>query len=445
MKNIKLSFGALIALLTAFWLMADSAVPQPFTYFAFRSVFMQYSGVVAIGLMSAAMILAARPKWLEPHLNGLDKMYRLHKWLGITTLVISILHWWWATGTKWMVGWGWLERPARGPRSAPVDQGLIEGWLGSQRHLAESLGEWAFYASLVLLVLALVKWFPYHLFKKTHKWLAVGYLVLVFHSIVLTKFSYWSQPIGVILAGLMLAGSVAAVLVLSGRVGRHRKVQGSVASINYYPELRVLETTIDLNEGWPGHTAGQFVFVTSDRKEGPHPYTIASAWLPEERRLVFITKALGDHTSRLRDRLRIGMPVSVEGPYGCFDFDDSRPSQIWVGAGIGITPFVAAMKQRAIKNDSRPVYLFHPTADFSQEAIDKLSADALAAGVRLHVLVSGRDGRISADRIRRIVPDWQSASVWFCGPPAFGQSLRDDFIEHGLPDKHFHQELFQMR
>jgi predicted ferric reductase len=37
----------------------------------------------------------------------------------------------------------------------------------------------------------------------------------------------------------------------------------------------------------------------------------------------------------------------VEGPYGCFDFEDGQPHQIWIGAGIGITPFVARMKQRA--------------------------------------------------------------------------------------------------
>ena len=41
------------------------------------------------------------------------------------------------------------------------------------------------------------------------------------------------------------------------------------------------------------------------------------------------------------------MPVTVEGPYGCFDFEDAQPRQVWIGAGIGITPFVARMKQLA--------------------------------------------------------------------------------------------------
>lgn len=79
MKNIKLSLWALLLIFTGLWLLVDTLAPVPFTYFSFRSVFMQYSGVLGIGVMSVAMLLAVRPKWPEPWLGGLDKMYRLHK------------------------------------------------------------------------------------------------------------------------------------------------------------------------------------------------------------------------------------------------------------------------------------------------------------------------------------------------------------------------------
>lgn len=49
-------------------------------------------------------------------------------------------------------------------------------------------------------------------------------------------------------------------------------------------------------------------------------------------------------------------------PYGCFDFEDGRPRQIWIGAGNGITPFVARMKQLAAHARPVTVDLFHPTA-----------------------------------------------------------------------------------
>ena len=79
------------------------------------------------------------------------------------------------------------------------------------------------------------------------------------------------------------------------------------------------------------------------------------------------------------------------------------------------------------------------------KALDKLRADAQAAGIRLHVLVSERDGRLSGERLRAEVPGWREASVWFCGPAGFGQALRADLVAHGLPEDAFHQELFQMR
>jgi predicted ferric reductase len=156
--------------------------------------------------LPACLLLAVRPKWLEPHLRGLDKMYRLHKWLGITALVTSASHWWFAQGTKWMVGWGWVARPARrGDEGGHVELSGLVGWLHAQEHLAKNIGQWTFYFAAALMVLALVKLFPYYWFRKTHTWLAAGYLRLVYHGTVLAKPGYRAQPVGWAVAALMAA------------------------------------------------------------------------------------------------------------------------------------------------------------------------------------------------------------------------------------------------
>lgn len=444
MNKIKFSFVLFLLILNALWLLADSLLPNPFTYFSFRSVFVQYTGVIGIGVMSVAMLLAIRPLWLERPLKGLDKMYRLHKWLGITGLVFAMTHWWFAKGTKWMVGWGWLEKPERRPRGEQVLPS-IEQWFRSQRGLAESVGEWAFYAAVILIALALIKRFPYHLFRKTHHLIAVAYLILVFHSIVLTKFAYWTQPIGLVMFTLLISGTVSALLVLTGRVGAGRKVQGEIESLYYYPGVNVVEGTTKVNGHWPGHKPGQFAFVTSNQREGAHPYTIASAWNAKDPKLTFISKGLGDWTKQLSHRLKVGMPVSIEGPYGCFDFDDQQSHQIWIGAGIGITPFIARMQHLTHTPDGKQIDLFHPTTDVDQAALAKLKADAKAAGINLHLVLTLEYGRLTPKQIRDVVTDWQSVSIWYCGPHTFGNSLRKDFVRHGLAAKNFHQELFEMR
>ena len=121
MKNIQRTLISLLLGLTALWRLAESAaLPVTTGLFPWRTLLVQYSGLLGMGVMSAAMLLAVRPAWLEHWLHGLDKMYRLHKWLGIAGLVIAILHWLFSQGPKWLVGAGWLERPVRGPRPVLV-------------------------------------------------------------------------------------------------------------------------------------------------------------------------------------------------------------------------------------------------------------------------------------------------------------------------------------
>jgi predicted ferric reductase len=429
---------------------ADGILYVEYEFFPFRASLVNYTGILAIGAMSVAMILATRPVFLEPWLGGLDKMYRLHKWLGIGALVLAITHWLWTQGPKWAVGFGWLQRPRRGP---PPDMSGLEQALRSWRGTAESVGELAFYVAVILIAIALIKRIPYRFFYATHALLAVVFLVLVFHAIVLVKFAYWATPLGVLVAALLIYGTWAAIVVLFRRVGANRRVAGTITKLSYLPEISSLEGEIGALQGWPGHRPGQFAFVSTDDDEHAHPFTIASTWNAEDPRLTFVVKELGDYTRRLPQKLRIGQPVRIEGPYGYFTFNDDLPRQIWVGGGIGITPFIARMKQLAMdrkdyegRPNSQAIDLFHSTAQYSEEALAKLHADAEAAGVNLHVLYDPRDGLLTGDRIREAVPDWKTASMWFCGPPAFGAALRADFAKHGLPvDRRFHQELFAMR
>ncbi len=445
MRNIKLGLWGLLIGLSGLWLLADTFLPEPLAFFAIRQRMVQYSGVIGIGVMSVAMILATRPKWLEPYLGGLDKTYRLHKWLGIAGLVMAIFHWAWATGPKYALALGLLERPKRPPRPDDETLGWLEQTFRDLRGPAEFVGEWAFYAVVLLIALALIKRFPYRLFARTHWLITIAYLVLVFHSVILMKIAYWTAPVGIVTGLLMAAGVVAAILVLSGLAGRSRQVAGTIETLVYFPEMRVLETTIRLDEGWPGHQGGQFAFVTFDAKEGAHPFTMASAWDPGDRRIMFITKALGDYTDFLPDRLQVGGRVKVEGPYGGFTFDDSRKRQIWIGGGIGITPFIARMKQLAQEARDQDIDLFHTTAQLEPAARDKLSADVAASGVRFHLLIDDKDGLLDGARLREVVPDWQSASIWFCGPAAFGKTLRNDLLANGMSPADFHQELFNLR
>ena len=444
MRNIKRSFVLLLVFFCLLWWFTDqtewSAIPN---FFGWRALLMQFSGVLGIGVMSVAMVLAVRPVVFEPYLGGLDKMYRLHKWLGISGLIIALSHWLISEAPKWLVGLGLLERPVRGARASLPDDAVQQFFL-SQRSLAEEIGKWAFYAAVILMVLALVKRFPYRHFFKTHRLLAVTYLALVWHSVILLKFDYWSGPLGPVMAVLMAAGCIASVMVLFRRVAAGRQVVGEVAAVRYHEALNVMEVDIACKGRWAGHQSGQFAFLTLHEEEGPHPYTISSTWA-DDGRITFIIKALGDYTRTLPERVQIGDVVKLEGPYGQFNFQGRQKRQIWIGGGIGITPFISRMKELARKSDGKTIDLFHTTTVYDPHAIGLLENDAKAAKVRLHVLWDERDGRLNAARITELVPGWQDADIWFCGPAGFGQALKKDLIAMGFSENRFHQELFEMR
>lgn len=444
MTRIRLTLWALLIGLTALWLLADpTLISGPLAFSPVRNALINYTGIVGIAAMSIAMLLALKPVFAETWFDGLDKMYRLHKWLGITGLVFSVLHWLAAKGPKWLIDLGLMERTQRGPRPEITDP--MQRFFSQQRGLAEGLGEWAFYGAAILIVLALVKWFPYRLFHKTHIWLAPIYLVLAYHAVILMKFAYWGEVIGPVMALLLLAGSAAAIANLMKSFGLKRGVRGVVETIEHHTANNVLRVDVKLMSRWSGHEAGQFAFLTFDPKEGPHPFTIASAW-QNDGRLTFLIKELGDYTRTLPATLETGASVEIEGPFGRFDFHPEKPRQIWIAGGIGISPFIARMQALAARSDAMPVDLFFSTAAPNvAEFLPRLRERAQAAGVALHVLQSPRDGFLKAADIMAKVPAWQEADVWFCGPAAFGAAMRRDLEAAGLASSAFHQEYFEMR
>ena len=429
MNRITIAFIGFTVALTGLWLLADT-LPASSAGISFGSAFTQLTGILSIGMMSFATLLSIRPKWLEPTFDGLDKMYRLHKWLGIGGLAIGIVHWLTAT------------RDGQGRQGAAAS---TQSWLDPFHGAAHGVAQPALFAVIALVAIALIKWIPYRVFAKTHVLVAIAFLALALHSLVLMKAAYWSQPIGWATGFIVAVGIVSTVGLAPRRLGLRQQTNATVVGSTYYPELRVLETTLAVDDTWPGHESGQFAFVTTDDWEGAHPYTIASAWNPTQKTIRFIAKELGDHTAKLRETFTPGKSARLEGPHGRFAFDDEKPHQIWIGAGICITPFVAKMHERAMTAEKTVVDLFHTTADVSEAALAKMRQDAAQADVRLHVTVSSKDRKLDGEKIRALTPDWKDASVWFCGPAGFGGSLRRDFTAAGLHPGDFHQELFHMR
>ncbi|MHA3905117.1 ferredoxin reductase family protein [Castellaniella sp. WN] len=399
------------------------------------------TGVWSMGLMSLVMILATRPAWLEPALGGMDRIYLLHKWAGILAIGLGVAHWLVKLSKgvmKDLIGAA-IHKPVKFPALDFLQPG---------HGLAKDVGEWVIYALIISLVITLWKAFPYKSWRLLHRAMPALYLALVFHTAALTPANWWLQPLGLIMGALMLGGSVAAVMALRQRIGTRRRHPGRIESVRALPS-GVTEVECAMDAGWPGHRAGQFAFVTFDTGEGAHPFTIASADQPRERRLRFQIKALGDYTNGLAQRLRPGQPVRVEGPYGRFDHRRGGPRQTWIAGGIGITPFLAWLEslqdhpERAPRADLH--YCIRNAAhDPFVERLQTLCA--ALPGVTLHVHDAGAGQHLDAEALRREHARTGGAmDVWFCGPAGLARSLESGLQSLGLGDVPVRREAFEMR
>ena len=284
----------------------------------------------------------------------------------------------------------------------------------------------------------------YGWFRKLHKGFPVAFLIGAFHSVIMVPEESLTTPFGLLMIAISLAGCVIAVISLAGMIGRQNKHSGQVSSVST-TEAGVLDLQVTPGKDWPGHQAGQFALLTLDRKEGPHPFTIVSDW-KKGAPLRFAIKPLGDYTRSLPDRVKVGKSVTVEGPYGQFNFGDISEEQVWVAGGIGIAPFLARLEWLAARGGAKgKVHFFYSTKSPSEATFPKALADLCwHAGVELHQRVDTIDGLIESTEIGQHIG--QAKGVWFCGPEGWGRSLQAALQrQFGLPAGHFHRELFEFR
>ena len=437
MKRIALPLTILIA---ALW-----AALQPMEILSFSAAFMPMrkaltllTGALALAWMGLCMVLALRPGWLERSLGGLDKLYHLHKWAGIGAVLLVATHWLLILSPRTLVVWGWIEGVSRGRHLHGRNGASLVG-------LAKELGEWSAWIMIVLGIVALLRFVPYGVFRKLHKGFPVSFLIGAFHSVVmLQREGLAGTSFGALLMLISLAGSVIAIYSLAGLIGRGRQHAARVSSVTT-SRSGILNLCVTPDTDWPGHEAGQFALLTLERSEGPHPFTIVSDWQAGAP-LRFAIKPLGDYTRTLAGRVRVGDAVTVEGPYGRFDFGDVLEEQVWVAGGVGVAPFLARLEMLAARGGARgKVHFFYSVKNAQDAAFPEgLQALCRKAGVELHLRIEDRDGQVKPDEIGPFAS--QAPSVWFCGPVAWAKSLQAALQRHyGLHPENFHREIFEFR
>lgn len=382
----------------------------------------QYFGSVALILMGITQLLATRIRGIETLFGSLDRVYVLHKWLGIGALVTAFLH-----------------------AEIDADAGniLLARNLGD---LAEGLGEVSYNGLIVLLLISLITIIPYKYWKWSHRFIGIFFALAAFHFIYVAKpYAVFDFP-GLYVTFFCLMGIVSYLYLLIPRIIGHNTSAYTVTNVVQHGDV----TEVNLTPKGRGirHKAGQFAFVNFAplTLREAHPFTISSA-PRQDGTLRFMIKGLGGYTKRLGTTLEPDMTARVSSAFGHFSLRETKSPQIWIGAGIGITPFMAWTQ--ALTNDSStPTHLYYCVRtpddalcldEFEQAANRVESFDFTS-------VVSQTGQRLTAEQILTdLSSDIHTAQVFYCGPTEMRETLRGGLIQQGLHPAHFHYEEFEMR
>lgn len=384
-------------------------------------LFSQYIGIVALIAMAFSHILATRLPGLESIFGGLDRMYVLHKWLGIGGLAAVLIH-------------------------DTIDADLPA--LGRETRLhdfAETLGEVSLYGLLALVLITIVTFIPYHLWRWTHKLMGAFFAMSVAHYALIMKPLGNTDPVGLSVLIICLIGVACYVYTLlpygmfqgrSAYTVSDIDKQGSCLAVTLAPKAKGF-----------AHQAGQFAFVRFGHEgiSETHPFTISQA-ANDERTLRFTVKPLGDDTRRFARTLSVGQSAKVSGPFGHFKAYKGAASSVWIAAGVGITPFAAFAGELA--DHKGPVHLVYCVrAEADAAHLDELrAAQECHDHFTLHMFESSKGQRLTAATLQaRIGVDWSKACVSYCGPQSLRESLQKGLFAKGLKRRRFAHEAFEIR
>ncbi|WP_341304864.1 ferredoxin reductase family protein [Pseudomonas sp. TMP25] len=408
-----------ILLITAVTLLLEIPVNTWLTSATLSMIF----GTTALLYMAASCLLGSRWRAVESVFGGLDRVYETHKWLGIWALVLASYHFVFkANLDEW--------------NSVPIFE-LPKYWTRLARQLS--------YVALGLIVLlALNRKIPYSQWRWWHKLSGPLFLIVIVHWLSFKSPITLSSPVGVWVALFCATGVLAAVYKLLlypcvGRAGEYR-----VAAVSR--DKGAVHLTLEPVRQKFAFKAGQFAFLAMQEKglREPHPFTIASAHASNGQ-IEFVIRGLGDYTSKLCECAKIGMHADIYAPYGRFKRPAHAKQEVWIGAGVGISPFISWLQDAQAKDfdNATLVYCFNPSRAFPP--VEALQAMAEQRGVRFIGNPGGLDALV--DSLHHAVGRTEPANVHvsFCGPKGLLLKVRELMTAQHIPRANLHIELFEFR
>ncbi len=389
-------------------------------------VLAQGTGILALSTFLAAAILSARLPRADRWFGGLVRIWKIHRLLGISAFLLIMAH-------ALLVALGALPVSVQASVTSlfpPLGQWPL--WLG-----------WAAFVVTVVFVAPTLNFFGrihYQRWKRLHMLSAPALFLGLAHGIVFSPETalWWVLGLLAMAAILWRKGVSPFVARKPYRVDSVESLARDVVELNLLPDEKGMV--------WQ---PGQFVYLTpmdpslaaGYREE--HPYTIASS--AHDRFMRIGIKGIGDATKALLG-IEPGAAVRIEGPYGTFLREPGAlPRQLWIGGGIGITPFVAGVREwrdgTPMASDVALFYLANrPARAYYLDEMEAIAGQK--TGLEVHPHYSSEEGVFTRDFLAARCPDFAEREAYICGPPGLIQHVQALLRRAGVPRQRIHTEAF---
>lgn len=191
--------------------------------------------------------------------------------------------------------------------------------------------------------------------------------------------------------------------------------------------------------------------------DAPLIRTYSLSCAPSDGYLRISVKAQGPASRFLHERVRAGDRLEVRLPMGSFTLDSaSNRPVVLIGAGVGITPLIAMLRELLANGQARRIHLFHGARSLSdlpfQQELAELRQRA-GPGLSVHrslsqpeaEAVQGRDfehvGRLGIEQVKGALA-LDDYDFYLCGPASFTQDLYEGLRGVHVPDARIHAEAF---
>jgi stearoyl-CoA 9-desaturase NADPH oxidoreductase len=227
-----------------------------------------------------------------------------------------------------------------------------------------------------------------------------------------------------------------------------RELRGRIERIDHETPSAV---TVLIRPGyeWPGHRPGQYlrIGVVVDGIHHWRAYSLTSEPGRPDGCISITPKLVeaGVVSPYLTRTARPGDLVRLGGVEGTFVLPDEPPEKLlFISAGSGITPIMSMVRDLHRREAIGDVLHIHSARD-SDDVIfaERLRRiNSAQPGFRLHLRLTGEQGRISPADLDALCPDWRERQAYISGPGPMLDAMREHWEREGDHER-LHMERFQ--